>query len=117
MKNCYKSVFSSIYTLSMLIYCATPSYASGVDDAKWCAGPGATKMIKDQPMGPPSVCTKYLGLGLKTQNQLANEARQAAKEGRNDDAIEALKICQCHNPGSRAAIDADRDEVIKWLKQ
>jgi hypothetical protein len=44
-------------------------------------------------------------------------ARQKAKEGRDNEAIQWAELCQWHNEAEQNAIERDRDAVLRYLRQ
>lgn len=92
--------------------------SDGLVNAKWCLTT-ANKLIKDQPLSS-GLCIADMAqdpkVALKSQRQLASEAIGLAKSNKENDALEKLAICQCHNPEARDSIFRDRAEVLNWLK-
>ncbi|MBH0239050.1 hypothetical protein [Methylobrevis albus] len=96
----------------------TPHNAIG--HAWWCGTGGATRTPAQQAVRdrtPSCIAYAQRPFANLSQNQLWAEARSLAKQGRDDEAIELIDACQCHNPTSQALIQEGRLKVICYLKK
>jgi hypothetical protein len=97
-----------------LIGMASPALAGpGVDNVKWCEGqtnaPTRTPdMLRIAPDGRPR--------GTRSAGVLIIEARNAARAGRDDEAIEWAVLCQSHNESAANSIRAERTAVLAYLR-
>ena len=85
---------------------------SGLHFVKWCQG----DPYKPWVAAAREVETPSGKRGTLTANQLVRKARSAAREGRDDDAIAYIKVCQWHNQGSYGDIDRDREAILEYLR-
>jgi len=91
----------------------SPAMASGVANVQWC----------EQDTHLPargaawSQRTPDGGIrGPRSAAQLIGHAREAARAGRDNEAIEWALVCQYHNAGAADQIRADREAVLRYLR-
>lgn len=85
----------------------------GLTNVQWCltqtgAPSQSLAMAANDPDGKPR--------GTRSAAVLVAEAKNAAKAGQDDRAMAWARLCQWHNSGAQATIDADRAAVLAWLK-
>src|SRR6266571_5162366 len=107
-----KMVRLAAVTAVMMLF-SNNVFATGVGNAQWgeheTASPAqAPEMLKLDPHGRPR--------GTRSAATLFAEARNAARAGRDDEAIAWLLLCQSHNAGAQTEIRADRAAVLSYLK-
>lgn len=107
-----KSIASAA-ALYISVVCSGAHAGEGLNNAKWCetqtgAPADARAMAATAPDGKLR--------GTRSAAVLIAEARNAARSGRDDEAMAWARLCQWHSQHNQQSIDADRAAVLAWLK-